>query len=313
MLPADSLIVIAGPTASGKSALALRLARFLRERGQESEIIGADSVTVYLGFDLGSAKPSAAERAELPHHLLDVATAEENFTAGDYVRLAAKAIEGIRARGAIPLLVGGTGFYLRALLRGMASGEEDAATAAAVKARIEERAAAEGWEPLYRELLRLDPGSAAVVHGNDHYRIVRALQAMELHGRPWSELNKEARLASWRYPGTRFFCLDIEREELKERIALRSRQMVEAGLLGEVQALLARGVSPQAKPMLSVGYKECVDTLAGREERATLEERITQSTAKLAKQQRTWFRGEKGVEFLTPDFWESLLLAIQKS
>lgn len=306
-----SLIAIAGPTASGKSALALDFARARRASGHETEIICADSVTVYLGLEIGAAKPSKQDRAEFPHHLLDITSPREDFTAGDFVRLASGAIEGIHSRGALPLLVGGTGFYLRALLRGMASDEqEDPEKSALVKRRLEQRAEEEGYEALYKELMRLDPGSAGAVHPNDHYRVIRALQAMELYGRPWSELNKEARARDWRYPGTRFFCLDVDREELKARIHARSSGMVKAGLLEEVRGLLAEGIPPQAKPLQSVGYKECVDTLAGREPEATLAERITQATNRLAKAQRTWFKGEQGVEWVHPDYRENLRRAL---
>ncbi|MGZ3654839.1 MAG: tRNA (adenosine(37)-N6)-dimethylallyltransferase MiaA, partial [Bdellovibrionota bacterium] len=193
----SGVIVIAGATASGKSALALQLARALRAKGRECEILCADSVTVYRGFDIGAAKPLAAERAEFRHHLLDVADPREEFTAGDFVRLSIPAIAGIHARGATPLLVGGTGFYLRALLRGMASNEEeDTERARAIKAELEARARAEGFAALHAEVIRLDPGSAPTVHPNDHYRVIRALQAMRLYGKPWSELNKHARSTS---------------------------------------------------------------------------------------------------------------------
>ncbi|HEY8280735.1 MAG TPA: tRNA (adenosine(37)-N6)-dimethylallyltransferase MiaA [Bdellovibrionota bacterium] len=302
-----SVWVIAGPTASGKSALALKLARQLRKEGKETEIICADSVTVYKGLEIGAAKPGKEERGEFTHHLLDVCDPRENFTAGDFVRLALPAIVGIQYRKALPLLVGGTGFYLRALLRGMASNEEeDTEKSAAIKARLEKRAEAEGYEALHKEVLRLDPGSASTVHPNDHYRVIRALQAMELYGKPWSELNKHARSTGFRFPDTRFFCLDVDRELLKQRIELRTQKMIEAGLMDEVRGLLGNGVPPSAKPLQSVGYKECVETLNGSEPESTLAERIVQSTMKLAKQQRTWFKGEAGVEWLKEDYWANL-------
>jgi tRNA dimethylallyltransferase len=298
-------LVLAGPTAGGKSSLALAFARGL---GRPVEILCADSVTVYRGFDVGAAKPSAAERAELPHHLLDVASPTEEFTAGDFVRLALPAIVGIQARGALPLLVGGTGFYLRALLRGMASNEdEDTARARSVRAALEARASSEGWPALHAEVLRLDPGSAPTIHANDHYRILRALQAMQLYGKPWSELNKHARSTAWRFPETRFFCVEIPRETLEARIMARTSQMLAGGLMDEVRALLAAGVSPAAKPMQSIGYRECVETLSGLHPVETLAERIAQATRRLAKQQRTWFRGEAGVEWLRgPDYLAEL-------
>lgn len=307
-------IVIAGPTASGKSALALELARELRSRGEAPELICADSVTVYRGFDVGAAKPSPAERTEFPHHLLDVADPREEFTAGDFVRLAIPAIAGIQGRGGRPLLVGGTGFYLRALLRGMASNEEEnTGHAREIKSELEARAAAEGFAALHAEVVKLDPGSAATVHPNDHYRVIRALQAMRLYGKPWSQLNQRARAAAWRFVGTRFFALDCDRDELAARIEARSRAMLEQGLEAEVAALMASGVPLSAKPFASIGYKECLETLSGAQLRATLPERIAHSTRRLAKQQRTWFRGEAGVEWLQAPHRTNLFAALSLS
>lgn len=288
-MPAPLVLVIGGPTASGKSSLALRLARHL---GQ-AELVCADSVTVYRGLDIGSAKPSAAERAEIPHHLLDIASPKENFTAADFVAHARAAIAGILSRGAVPVVVGGTGFYLRALLRGMAKGEENETAAAAEKAKLEARAKAEGWDVLYRELMQKDPGSAPTIHPNDHYRIVRALQAMALHGRPWSELNREARAQAPFYPGLKFFCVDPGKEELEKRILSRAQSMVGEGLLAEVRGLVAAGVPMEARPLQSVGYAECVQCLRGEFPESQLAARIAQGTKRLAKSQRTWFKGEE--------------------
>lgn len=310
-LGTEPVLVLAGPTASGKSALALALARRLRSEGRNPEILCADSVTVYKGFDIGAAKPSRAEREEFPHHVLDVADPRNDFTAGDFVRHALPAIVGMHARGAVPILVGGTGFYLRALLRGMASNEdEDTSQARAIKAELEARAAREGYGALHAELVRLDPGSLPTVHPNDHYRVIRALQAMRLYGKPWSELNKNARAAGFRFAGTRFFALEIDRELLRARVTARTVAMLENGLEQEVRDLLAAGVPASAKPLLSVGYKECLETLSGIHSRDTLVERIAQSTMKLAKQQRTWFRAEAGVEWLTLPFAEHLYAAL---
>jgi tRNA dimethylallyltransferase len=309
-----SVIVIAGATASGKSDLALYLARHFRKQGKNTEFICADSVTVYRGFDIGAAKPSTSLQAEFPHHLLDVANADEEFTAGDFVRLASSAIEEIGKRGAIPLIVGGTGFYIRALLRGMASSEtENIELARCIKQELIDRASQEGYAVLHEELIRLDPGSSKTVHPNDHYRVIRALQAMRLYGKPWSELNQKARDTSFRFPNTRFFCLDLQKELLKVRVEARTKTMLESGLLFEVTSLLEKGVPASAKPMQSIGYKECVETLSGQFSSDTLPSRIQQATMKLAKQQRTWFRGEAGVEWLHPPFEESLLSLLEQN
>lgn len=297
-LGSKPVVVIAGPTASGKSALALELAPELN-----AEILCCDSITVFKRLEIGSAKPTPEERKRIPHHLVDLVEPTEPFTAGDFVRHAARVIEELHSKSKVPLLVGGAGFYLRALLRGMASAEdEDPERAREIRANIEARAEAEGYAALHRELLRKDPGSAPVVHVNDHYRILRALQAMELYGRPWSELNRAARAAPPRYAELRYFCLDIDREALRARVKARTRSMLDQGLLEEVEALLREGLAPTVKPLQSVGYKECVEVCLGKLPRTELEAKIVQETMRLAKSQRTWFRGEGAlVEWIAPE------------
>jgi tRNA dimethylallyltransferase len=302
----QKLLVIGGATASGKSALALQLAREFKSRGLAAEILCADSITVYRGFEIGAAKPSAEEREEFPHHLLDLADPEQNFTAADFVTHAAPIIDKLLAEEKVPILAGGSGFYLRALLRGMAGSEERQEQSAALKLQIEERGKREGFALLHSELLRRDPGSAAAVHPNDHYRIVRALQAMELHGKPWSELNAAARSTPTRYP-FQFFRVELPKEELKARVISRTEQMLEAGLINEVESLLARGVPMTTKPMQSVGYKESLEFLRGDFPRHELSRKITAATMKLAKSQNTWFKGEELSEPLPEPHWEHLL------
>jgi tRNA dimethylallyltransferase len=305
------VIVIAGPTASGKTALALSFVAELESIGRKAEILCCDSITVYRQLEIGSAKPTAQERALVPHHLVDLVGPEENFTAGEFVRQASRVIESLHKEEKIPLLVGGAGFYLRALLRGMASSEEEEpARAKEIRAKIELRAKEEGFPKLYSELLHLDPGSVVTVHANDHYRILRALQAMELYGKPWSELNKMARASPPRYPGLRYFVLRWERESLLLRVQQRTRAMLQQGLLLEVKSLLDSGVSPEAKPLNSVGYKECLDVLRGSLPEAELEAKIIQETMRLAKRQMTWFRGEEYVEWLDPEFLPQLRSAL---
>ncbi len=305
------LLVIAGPTASGKSKLALELAAQLAQQGHKPEILCADSITVYRGFTIGAAKPSAEDQARFPHHLLDLADPQEVFTAGDFVRHALPLTQALLNKNHTPILVGGTGFYLRALLKGMASDEEeDPARALQVRKKLEARAAAEGWQSLHQELLQKDPGSAPVIHANDHYRILRGLQAMELSGRPWSELNRAARAAPPRFPGARYFCLRWEKEDLQKRVEARTQTMLDHGLVEEVQGLLQTGVPSSAKPMQSVGYKECLAYLEGAISREGLAPEIARATMKLVKSQLTWFRGEKDVEWIAPDFLPHILHAL---
>lgn len=299
------VILLGGPTASGKSALALELAEALAARGQPAEILCADSVTVYRGFDIGAAKPTAADRRRVPHHLLDLTTGDQTFTAGDFIKAANPLLDSLLAGGVTPIVVGGTGFYLRALLRGMASEEENQAQARSLKSALEARARSEGWEALFRELMERDPGSAGTIHPNDHYRIVRALQAMALQGKPWSELNKTARATAPRFP-YRFFRLAVTKEELKDRIEARTERMLRAGLIEEARELL-RNVGAGAKPMQSIGYKEAVAFLEGTLPENELAAAINQATLKLSKQQLTWFRGEELAEWLDPPTLPRLL------
>lgn len=296
------LLIIAGPTGSGKSAAALALARALEKNGTQVEMICADSITHYRGFDIGSAKPTRAERAEFTHHLLDICDPEADFTAGDFVRAAENAIAEIQHRGALPLLVGGSGFYLKALLRGMAV-DENPDKKRAVRTALDQRLANEGAAALYNEMLGQDPALKARVHPNDTYRILRALEAMQLSGKSWSKANEAAEMSARdRFPGARLFCLEIDREILRERIARRTEAMLAAGLIGEVEALLRLGISPEAKPFLSIGYRQTLEYLgkipppenqsrpANKTELALA---IARETMRLAKSQLTWFRGQK--------------------
>ncbi|NUM88855.1 MAG: tRNA (adenosine(37)-N6)-dimethylallyltransferase MiaA [Bdellovibrionales bacterium] len=308
----DLILALAGPTGSGKSTLSLALARYLRGLGQETEIICCDSITVYRGFDIGSAKPSREERGAFPHHLLDIRDAEENFTAAEFAREADAAIAGIRERGALPLLVGGTGFYLRALLQGMTEeSPEETEQAAELKASLAARADSEGLESLYREMIALDPHLQ--IHPNDRYRIIRSLQVMRATGKKWSELNQEARAREPRYRNVRLFWIDLDREELRGRIEARTEEMIHRGLLEEVRGHLIRGVPPDAKPLQSVGYKEALAHLQESGDRNTdrLRSEIVQGTMRLAKAQRTWFRGEPLAERLDQATLETLLRQLE--
>ncbi len=283
-------IAIGGPTGSGKSSCAIELARHFRREGIETEIIAADSITHYRRFDIGSAKPTAEERAEFPHHLLDILNPEESFTAGDFVRLALPILDQIDSRGNLALIVGGSGFYLKALLRGMAS-EEDPEKKAEARKQLNERLVQEGAPQLYREMIERDPALASRIHLHDEYRIVRALEAMQLSGKSWSEANAEAEARPFRFPKAKLYCLDINRARLKERISSRAETMLAQGLVAEVEGLLAAGVSPDSKAFESVGYRQVVEAGA-KPDPLALREAITNATMKLAKSQGTWFRGQ---------------------
>lgn len=308
------ILVIGGPTGSGKSKLALEYAKFWLDQnpGKQAQIFCADSITIYRGFDIGSAKPSKDEQAMLKHHLLDIREANEEFTAADFVEFCDPLLQKNEERGFLSLLVGGTGFYLRALLQGMtAQSEEESQISERLKRDLEARAVAEGIEPLYKEMLALDPALKEKIHQNDHYRVIRALQAMHATGKLWSELNAMAKAAPPKYPHAKFVCLNISKEQLSAQIQLRSAKMIQDGLLLEVQRLLQK-YSPTCKPLQSVGYKECLEYLqvlpcdAPPSNELELVGRIAQNTLRLAKRQLTWFRSERGITWILPENGEFL-------
>ncbi len=278
----SSLIVILGPTGCGKSALALRLAeRF------HGEIINCDSVQVYRGLDIGSAKTPINQRREIPHHLLDIAGPEADLTAGAYATLARDALAQVSARQALPMVVGGTGFYLRSLLDGLspAPGRDPALRERLYK--IAERRPSS----LHRLLNRRDPPAANRIHPNDHQKLIRAI-----------EISADPAPLSPRQPLMGYSVLKIglnpPRPELYQRLNQRSIAMFRDGLLAETQALLDAGLPSSVKSLQSLGYKQAVQVLAGQ---LILEQGIEECQARTrqyAKRQITWFRRETGVHWL---------------
>lgn len=280
------LVVILGPTASGKTGLSLHLA----ERFQ-GEIVSCDSVAVYREFEIGTAKPSREERARVPHHLIDIASPNDLVTAGDYSRLARQAIHEISTRGRLPIVVGGTGLYLRALLEGLFSGPpRSEELRARLRARVEERAP----QYLHRLLHRLDPKAAQSIHANDVAKVVRALEVSITARAPMTEMWREGREPLRGFRIVRIG-LNPDREALYARINARAKEMFSAGLIDEAKALLER--YPDARPLTSLGYKQAIQHLRGE---MTLEEAIAaaqQGHRNYAKRQMTWFRREPKVEW----------------
>ncbi|NOY92455.1 MAG: tRNA (adenosine(37)-N6)-dimethylallyltransferase MiaA [Deltaproteobacteria bacterium] len=291
------LVVVAGPTAAGKTQAALRLARAL-----DGELVGADSVQVYRGFDVGSAKPTATELDGVAHHLIDVLDPNEEVDAQRYADLADVAIGEIHARGRLPVVVGGTGLWIRALLRGLVALPP---VDHALRGRLEDEARRLGSPALHTRLSAIDPLAVTKIHPNDTLRIVRALEVYEQTGTPLGELRRTHALGADRYRA--LFCVvDRPREELSARIDARAGAMLAAGWIDEVRTIIARhGLTPRA--LSAVGYREVVAHL---ERGLPLEEtqaRIVSATRRYARHQRTWFRGEPGVivrcgpEELTPE------------
>lgn len=283
-------LVIAGPTAGGKSELAMRLARELPGGG---EIVCADSMQVWRGMDIGTAKPTPAERAEIPHHALDLADPHRDaFTAAAWLGVAEAAIEDIRARGRWPVVVGGTNLYLRLLLEGMA---REVPSDPAVRAALEARETAD----LRRELQATDPTTAAVIHANDRRRTIRALEIAALTGAPASAARDQWSDAAVRIPEhMRLIGIDWSTAAINARINARVQRMLDAGWKHEVIALLERGPL-LAQPLEAVGYRELAEAIEGRLTLADAAERIKTRTRRFAKQQRTWLKkfrdGEKSL------------------
>lgn len=284
-------IALAGPTAAGKTDAALALAAVLGQRGTPVEIISVDSALVYRGMDIGTAKPTAAERAAVPHHLIDIRDPLQAYSAAEFVQDATRLMAEIRARGALPLLVGGTMLYFKALFDGI---DDMPPADPAVRARLEAQAAAQGWASLHAELARVDPATAARLAPADSQRIQRALEVWHVSGRPLSSFHTTKTGAARACPASATALFSLEPEDrawLHARIAQRFDAMLAAGFLDEVKALRARGdLHPDLPSMRCVGYRQAWESLDGTFPLESLRERGIAATRQLAKRQITWLR-----------------------
>ncbi|GAA4428970.1 tRNA (adenosine(37)-N6)-dimethylallyltransferase MiaA [Acidovorax lacteus] len=289
-------LALAGPTASGKTAGALALAAVIG-RQVPVEIISVDSALVYRGMDVGTAKPTPEERAAVPHHLIDIRDPLQAYSAAEFVHDTEALITAIRARGALPLLVGGTMLYFKALFEGI---DDMPAADPAVRAALDARAAVEGWPALHAELARVDPATAARLAPGDSQRIQRALEVWQVSGRPLSSFHQRSERQATQgaegstagQPDIPLFSLEpTDRAWLHARIAQRFDAMLAHGLLDEVSALRARGdLHPDLPSMRCVGYRQSWEYLDGQCSRAELRERGIAATRQLAKRQVTWLR-----------------------
>ncbi len=280
---------LVGPTASGKTDLSLALAS---ER--DIEIVCMDSMQVYRGMDIGTAKPTLAEQRRIPHHMLDVADPREAYSVAEYRRGAARAIDGIISRGRLPVLVGGTGLYLRALSLPLTLGgtpRDDA-----VRQHYTQLLEQEGKDALHQLLVRKDPQTARRLHPNDTRRVIRALEVWRVTGVPFSRQQM---------PGynegpydLRLFALQLPREQLYRRIDQRTEAMLKAGLVAEVEGLLHHGVPPDSQALQGLGYKELVPVIAGEMPLQQAAELLKRRTRNYAKRQITWFRRDQRVRWI---------------
>lgn len=287
MEAATKTIIILGQTAVGKSKFALKLAKKIN-----GEIISADSMQVYRGMDIGTAKPSLKERQGVRHHLIDIRNPDEEWTVSDFVRETQSSKLKIQNKGKIPVIVGGTGLYLWALLGGYSFPMVEA------DPELRERLEKEPLDKLYKKLQQIDPKACEKIHNNDKKRIVRALEVFELTGKPISELQKgEEPRSSFSGSESKLIGLNLPREELYQHINARVDQMIEKGLIEEVKDLLTKGYSKDLNSMQALGYKEVIEYLEGNWDKNKMIEELKKRTRHFARRQMTWFKRFKNVKW----------------
>jgi len=298
-----NIIVVCGPTASGKTALSVALAKALG-----GEVVSADSMQIYRRMDIGTAKPTREEMDGVPHHMIDVADPEENYSVARYVADAVPVVDGILARGKLPIVAGGTGLYIDNLIAGreFAPFREDSG----LRAALQSRAAKEGLPVLLEELRKADPDAAARLHPNDEKRIIRALEVWLTTGKTITQHNLETQALPPRYTPL-IIGLDFQqREHLRRRIDLRVDEMMARGLEDEVRQLLADGVPAGCTAMQAIGYKEIVTALLEGRSAAEGAEEVKLRSRQYAKRQLTWFRRNQGVNWYrwgeTPNISDAL-------
>ena len=289
------LIVITGPTATGKTALGVKLSQML-----DGEVVSADSMQIYRGMDIGTAKPTPAEMQGVPHHMLDAADPGENFSAAKYAQMAAACVEDIRARGKRPIVVGGTGLYIDGLLRGTdyAAAPSDPDARRAMEAEYD----AMGGEAFRDRLASVDPERAAILHPRDKKRLVRAWEVYALTGRPISWHDEQSKLVKPRYLAFTAALDFADRQMLYDRIDRRAKAMFDQGLVEEVRRLLDAGVGPETTAMQAIGYKEVAAFLAGECTLAQAVDLVCRSSRRYAKRQLTWLRSRPDVHWVR---WEA--------
>ena len=302
-----TVVCVVGPTASGKTKLGVALAHLL-----DGEVVSADSMPIYRRMDIGTAKPTAEEREGIPHHMIDVAEPEENWSAARYVTAATECVEDIFRRGKRPVIVGGTGLYVDSLV----SGRSFAVQCTGWRQRLQARVAAEGIEPLREELRQVDPAAYDRIAAADEKRIIRALEVWHETGKTITQHNLETQQRPPRYRAVTIGLNFAEKAALWERINRRVDEMMAQGLAEEVRQLLASGVPRTCTAMQAIGYKELAAAVAGRGDLAAAAEEVKLRTRQYSKRQLTWFRRSRETQWYfwagKPDFAAARHFATEK-
>jgi tRNA dimethylallyltransferase len=288
----QKIIVVCGPTGIGKTSTAIKLARDLR-----AEIVSADSMQVYRHMDIGTAKPTAKERACVPHHMIDMVNPDEHFDAACFAESARKVIKNLHIRGTLPLVVGGSGLYIKSLIHGMFHVRIENQTA---RNRLKEDAAVHGTNFLYRQLQERDPESALKIHSHDSYRIIRALEVYQETGNSISTYHRKHRFGDMPFTVLKIG-IEMDRATLYERINHRVDEMIHAGFLDEVKHLIDIGYSETLKSMQAIGYRHLVGYVMGRLSWEETLRTLKRDTRRFAKRQLTWFRGDSEIVWYGPE------------
>ncbi len=288
----EKIVTICGPTGIGKTGFAIHLAQTFN-----GEIIGADSMQIYKHMDIGTAKPDAKERAQAPHHLIDFLDPASDFDAGKFAQKADEAISDIRSRGKLPIVAGGTGFYIRALLYGLFRAVP---ACEETLARLTRELAEKGGQHLHDRLTSCDPAAAEKIHANDSFRLIRALEVYETTGQPISAKQKDHNFGENRYQSLTFG-LTMDRDILYDRINRRVDIMLDQGLLNEVQTRVDMGYNLDLKSMQSIGYKHMGMFMKNEVDWDEAVRLLKRDTRRYAKRQFTWFRKEPGLIWIRPD------------
>ena len=303
--PKPKVIVICGPTGAGKTSAAIEIAGEFN-----GEIINADSMQIYKYMDIGTAKPTSDEQARVKHHMIDIVYPDESFDAAMYAKMARETVMKLDRQEVVSFVVGGTGFYIKALLYGLFIGPAKGGDVN-VRERLKGEAAVHGAAFLHRRLSKCDPIAAENIHHNDTYRIIRALEVYEITGKSISEYHEEHRFADELFR-VLTIGLDINREILYDRINSRVDAMIDAGFIDEVKRLLDRGYSENLKPMQSIGYRHAVDYIKGRVSWDEALSTLKRDTRRYAKRQLTWFKADLQTVWMKPEQSKDIIRLVKK-